>query len=249
MFAMWAVMMVGMMTPSAAPMILLYARVGRQAATQGKPFAATGWFAGGYLLAWSLCARRHRGAVGARTRRAADPDDGEHSDIFGGVVLVAAGLYQWTPLKDACLSQCQRAAALHPAPWRVSPRRGAVRCGSGAAWRLLRRLLLGADGAAVRRRRHERAVDRRPSDLRARGEGHSGWPADLPYLGCGLYCRRGYGYRQNLALTRTPRYFPPITFGCAICRSVGANGGTRTRNLERHLSPLAKAPARGPQTS
>ncbi|GAG93499.1 unnamed protein product, partial [marine sediment metagenome] len=45
-FAMWAVMMVGMMTPSATPMILIYARVGRQAAQQGKPFAASSWFAG-----------------------------------------------------------------------------------------------------------------------------------------------------------------------------------------------------------
>ncbi len=51
-FAMWAVMMIGMMTPSAAPMILIYARVGRQASAQGKPFAATGWFATGYLLTW-----------------------------------------------------------------------------------------------------------------------------------------------------------------------------------------------------
>src|SRR5712671_2928635 len=51
--AMWVVMMIGMMTPSAAPMILLYARVGRQARAQGKPFAASGWFASGYLLAWS----------------------------------------------------------------------------------------------------------------------------------------------------------------------------------------------------
>ena len=55
-FVMWAVMMVGMMVPSATPMILLYARVGRQAAQQGKPFAATGFFAGGYLLAWTLFA-------------------------------------------------------------------------------------------------------------------------------------------------------------------------------------------------
>jgi len=49
--AMWAVMMVGMMAPSAAPMILTYARVG-EAAAEGTPFAATGWFAGGYFLAW-----------------------------------------------------------------------------------------------------------------------------------------------------------------------------------------------------
>src|ERR1700741_4565506 len=51
-FAMWAVMMVGMMAPSVAPMILMYARVGRQAAAEGTPFAATGWFAAGYVLAW-----------------------------------------------------------------------------------------------------------------------------------------------------------------------------------------------------
>src|SRR5215813_10341299 len=49
--AMWAVMMAGMMTPSAAPMILIYARVGREAARHGTPFAASAWFAGGYLVA------------------------------------------------------------------------------------------------------------------------------------------------------------------------------------------------------
>ena len=51
-FAMWAVMMVGMMTPSVTPMVLLYALVGRKARTDGKPFAPTGWFFAGYLLVW-----------------------------------------------------------------------------------------------------------------------------------------------------------------------------------------------------
>src|SRR5438445_8323713 len=51
-FVMWAVMMIGMMTPSATPMILLYARVGRQAAQQGQPLAASAYFAAGYLVAW-----------------------------------------------------------------------------------------------------------------------------------------------------------------------------------------------------
>jgi predicted metal-binding membrane protein len=50
--AMWAVMMVGVMAPSAAPMILMDARVGRQGKADGKPLAATGWFAAGYFLAW-----------------------------------------------------------------------------------------------------------------------------------------------------------------------------------------------------
>src|SRR5258708_29284217 len=51
-FAMWAVMMIGMMAPSAAPMILMYARVGRQNRTDGKPFAATRWVAAGCFLVW-----------------------------------------------------------------------------------------------------------------------------------------------------------------------------------------------------
>src|SRR5215472_5323017 len=55
-FAMWAVMMVGMMTPSAAPMILIYNQVARQSATLGHNFAPAGWFAAGYLLSWTTFA-------------------------------------------------------------------------------------------------------------------------------------------------------------------------------------------------
>src|SRR5215475_9739342 len=65
-FVMWAVMMVGMMTPSAAPMLLMYARVGRQGKAEGKPLAATGWFAAGYFLVWigfSLAATSFQWAV------------------------------------------------------------------------------------------------------------------------------------------------------------------------------------------
>lgn len=107
-FVMWTVMMVGMMTPSAAPMILVYARVGRQAASQGKPFAATGFFVAGYLLAWtafSLVATvgqwgLERAALLTHLMTPA-------SDVFGGGVLIVAGVFQWMPLKDACLKHCQ----------------------------------------------------------------------------------------------------------------------------------------------
>jgi predicted metal-binding membrane protein len=107
-FAMWAVMMVGMMAPSAAPMILMYARVARQAQAGGKPFAATGWFAAGYFLVWtgfSLAAT----TVQWRFERSAllDSQMASVSNVLGGIVLILAGLYQWTPLKDACLAQCQ----------------------------------------------------------------------------------------------------------------------------------------------
>ena len=107
-FAMWAVMMVGMMAPSAAPMILMYARVGRRGKASGKRLAATGWFASGYFLAWigfSLAATLVQWVV----ERAAllDSRMASTSNIFGGVVLIAAGAYQWTPLKEVCLAQCQ----------------------------------------------------------------------------------------------------------------------------------------------
>ncbi len=106
--AMWAVMMIGMMTPSVAPMILIYARVGRQAAKSGHPFAASGWFASGYLIAWfgfSLVATCAQWVL----ERAAllTPMMESANIVLGGIVLIAAGIYQWTPLKEACLSYCQ----------------------------------------------------------------------------------------------------------------------------------------------
>jgi predicted metal-binding membrane protein len=107
-FGMWAVMMVGMMTPSAAPMILIYARIGRQAAIADKPFAATGWFAAGYLLAWVGFALIATLAQWALDRAALlDSMMASSSYALGAGVLIAAGLYQWTPLKDACLATCQ----------------------------------------------------------------------------------------------------------------------------------------------
>jgi predicted metal-binding membrane protein len=107
-FAMWAVMMIGMMLPSAAPMILIYAKVGRQAAAAGKPFAATAWFAAGYVLAWTAFALAATLAQwGLERATLLTPMMQTSSHIVGGVLLVVAGLYQWTPLKDACLSHCQ----------------------------------------------------------------------------------------------------------------------------------------------
>jgi predicted metal-binding membrane protein len=106
-FVMWIVMMIGMMTPSVTPMILVYARVGRQA-TETRPFASVAWFAGGYFLAWvafSLVATSLQWAL----ERAAllTPMMASASNIVGGTLLILTGLYQWTPLKDVCLRQCQ----------------------------------------------------------------------------------------------------------------------------------------------
>lgn len=107
-FAMWTVMMVGMMTPSASPMILLYARVARQAAQEGQAIASAGWFAGGYLLSWTVFSLAATIAQAAFERAALiTPMMVASTNRIGGVILIAAGLYQWTALKNACLSQCR----------------------------------------------------------------------------------------------------------------------------------------------
>jgi predicted metal-binding membrane protein len=106
--AMWVVMMIGMMTPSAAPIILLYARVGRQAATEGKPFASTWWFVVGYLLAWTGFSLAATAAQWGLDRAALlTPRMASASEVLGGIVLIAAGVYQFSPLKNKCLTECQ----------------------------------------------------------------------------------------------------------------------------------------------
>jgi predicted metal-binding membrane protein len=108
MFAMWGVMMVGMMTPSASPMILIYGQVARQARTLGRAFAPAGWFAAGYLLTWTLFALVATAAQYGLERGALlTPMMTSANKFFGAGVLIAAGLYQWTPLKDSCLAQCR----------------------------------------------------------------------------------------------------------------------------------------------
>jgi predicted metal-binding membrane protein len=107
-FVMWAVMMVGMMTPSAVPMFLMYARVGRQAEGHGRPLAATAWFATGYFLVWAAFALLVTLAQWAFERAALlDFKMASTSTVVAGLLFVAAGSYQWTKLKDICLAECQ----------------------------------------------------------------------------------------------------------------------------------------------
>jgi predicted metal-binding membrane protein len=112
-FFMWAAMMVGMMLPSAAPMVLIYARVARQAHAQGKPFAPTAWFAGGYLLAWTIFA-----LLATVVQRALEhallltPMMVSASTAVGGAILIAAGVYQWTPSRTpACRNVSPRSSS------------------------------------------------------------------------------------------------------------------------------------------
>jgi predicted metal-binding membrane protein len=107
-FAMWAIMMVGMMTPSAAPIILMYARVGRLTEAQGTPLIATVLFAAGYLLVWIAFALLATLVQWAFERSALlDFAMAGSSNVVGGLLFVAAGSYQWTRVKEMCLAQCQ----------------------------------------------------------------------------------------------------------------------------------------------
>lgn len=107
-FVMWAVMMVAMMLPSAATLILLYARVGRSAAANGEVFAPTFWFAAGYVLAWAGFSVLATLAQFALSQAALiTPMAAISQHWVGAAVLLAAGFYQWTPLKQTCLTRCR----------------------------------------------------------------------------------------------------------------------------------------------
>ena len=130
MFLMWAVMMVGMMTPSAAPMILLYGRVAAHARASGRDFSSAMWFALGYLACWVVFAALATAAQYGLERLALlTPAMASANRIFGGAVLIAAGIYQWAPLKDSCLAHCR-------APLAFVQHHGGFRTGVAASLRL-----------------------------------------------------------------------------------------------------------------
>ena len=149
-FAMWAVMMVGMMAPSAAPMILMYARVGRQGRAEGKSLAATGWFAAGYFVVWigfSLAATTAQ--WGLERTAMLDSQMASVSTALGGTVLVLAGIYQWTPLKETCLRHCRSPLDFLLFHWREDGL-GALKSGLGhgayclgCCWMLMALLFVG----------------------------------------------------------------------------------------------------------
>ena len=151
-FAMWAVMMVGMMTPSVAPMVLLYAGVGRKARAGGRPIASTAWFFTGYLLVWVAFSAAATGTQWLLTSLTLlSPMMATNSTVLGGLVLIAAGLYQWTPMKGVCLQQCQAPVAFlashggfrsdPPGALRFGIRHGAY-C-LGCCWALMALLFVG----------------------------------------------------------------------------------------------------------
>jgi len=107
-FVMWWVMMLAMMVPSAAPTILLFATVRRKQEAAAHPPVDALVFLGGYLLMWagfSLLATLAQWSLQQAGLLSSEMTS--TNAMFGGVILLAAGLYQFTPLKNTCLRYCQ----------------------------------------------------------------------------------------------------------------------------------------------
>lgn len=154
MLVMWWVMMIAMMLPSAAPMILIHATILRRSGTREGPTGSL-WpnaaFALGYLLAWGLFS-----AIATALQRAFERSGllspmmmNSTNTLFAGGILLFAGLYQLTPLKQTCLKHCRGPIAFLAHHWR-SGAGGALAMGLhhgayclGCCWGLMAVLFFG----------------------------------------------------------------------------------------------------------
>jgi predicted metal-binding membrane protein len=122
-------MMIGMMVPSAMPMILIFAAVNRSKRARGKPFAPTAVFAAGYLIAWGVFGVAATFAEWVLEQAALiSPDTQRVGPGFGAGIIIAAGIYQLTPLKNVCLAHCRTPLGFVLNHWREGAP-GAIRMG------------------------------------------------------------------------------------------------------------------------
>jgi len=149
-FAMWAVMMAGMMLPSVAPALLIYAAVIRRSPDGPAVAAHVNAFAAGYLLAWTLFSLAATVLQRVLSHQLWLSPMMEADDRrFGGVLLIAAGFYQFSPFKDKCLNYCRSPAEFLIKHWRHGPA-GGFRLGwlnglycLGCCWALMMLLFVG----------------------------------------------------------------------------------------------------------
>ncbi len=149
-FLMWAIMMMGMMVPSAMPATLVYAGVVRKAGRDGNPVAPTLVFVAGYLAAWTLFSTGATAAQwGLEELALLSPMMVSTSPLLGAGLLIVAGVYQLTPAKRACLSHCRSPVQFIAHHWRKGIV-GAFRMGLshgffclGCCWALMLLLFVG----------------------------------------------------------------------------------------------------------
>jgi predicted metal-binding membrane protein len=127
----WVVMMAAMMFPSIAPMVLMYARIeeGKRQKGQSTHAGATAFFVGGYLLIWAAAGLFAYAIfdIGRSLDLGFLAWDNGGPYVAGGVIIAAA-IYQLTPLKDVCLRHCRNPLTFVLMHWR-SGRIGALRMG------------------------------------------------------------------------------------------------------------------------
>ncbi|HEU4682275.1 MAG TPA: DUF2182 domain-containing protein [Gemmatimonadales bacterium] len=116
---MWIVMMIAMMIPSVTPVILLFAGVSRRRRVQGVLATPVWVFALGYLLAWTgyaILAALTQSAL--HSAALLSPAMASASPMLGGGILILTGLYQWLPVKAACLAHCRSPLGFFSTEWR-----------------------------------------------------------------------------------------------------------------------------------
>jgi predicted metal-binding membrane protein len=123
MFVMWSVMMVAMMIPSASPMITTYSAISRKRHQNQRPFGPTTLFVLGYLVVWtafSLLATSAQWLLNSASLLS--PMMVTTSALLGSALLIAAGVFQFTPLKQACLHHCRTPLSYFLTEWREGSR-------------------------------------------------------------------------------------------------------------------------------
>jgi predicted metal-binding membrane protein len=148
--AMWAAMTLVMMLPTAGPMIVTYAEIAETAARKSEPVVSPLVLTAGYVVVWLAFALVAASAQWLLVRRGL-LDGGSVGRLAGGTVFLGAGLYQFSALKQACLSQCQRPFPFFFANW-TTERVGVLRIGLwqglfclGCCWAIM--LVMFAVGA------------------------------------------------------------------------------------------------------
>jgi predicted metal-binding membrane protein len=136
---MWIIMMAAMMLPSAAPAILLVAALTRQGDKRQAASSST-QFTLGYVAVWGAFSLIATGLQWGLDRAGLLTDTmASGSAVLAASLLIAAGIYQWTPWKQACLKHCRSRSILSPAtgaavPWaRCAQGRGTARSASDVA--------------------------------------------------------------------------------------------------------------------
>jgi predicted metal-binding membrane protein len=120
---MWVAMTLAMMLPTAAGMIVTYAQIADTAARKGEPAVSPLILTAGYVAVWLGFALAATVLQVALTNVALlDPAMASASPLFSGAVFLGAGAYQFTALKHACLTRCQRPFPFFFANWSSAPR-------------------------------------------------------------------------------------------------------------------------------